>query len=103
MKQKLCALWGRKVRDYVVEKDGILAKVWEWKDWRVDGLSQRQQQSLKEIFMQRKVCIIDRKDKISWCVAASSTFSIKLGYELIENSEEVSSEAINIEAEKEIL
>ena len=65
LKQKLCRLWGGKVRDLLIENEGVLGKVWEWKDWGVEGLSQRQQQCLKDIFTRRRVYIIVRRDKIS--------------------------------------
>ena len=47
-------------------------------------LSDGKQLSLKEIFKSRKVCILNKEDKISWCAAASSKYSIKLGYEILD-------------------
>lgn len=86
-----------------MEKEGILGKRWEWKDWRVDSLSEGQQQSLRDIFTRRKVCIINKEDRISWYVAASDRFSVKLGYEIIDKNEEVCFEAGELCWSKEIL
>ena len=103
LRQKLCDLWGKNVKNYVVEKEGILGKEWEWKDWRVDSLSEGQQQSLTEIFSRRNVCIINREDRISWCATTFGKFSVKRGYEIIDNNEEVCFEGGDLCWNKEIL
>ena len=66
-------------------------------------MSERQQHTLKEIFKGRKVSILNREDKISWCAATSGKYSIKLGYEILDSRMEECFDAEDLCWSKEIL
>ena len=87
----------------MIEVDGVLGKRWQWKDWRVEGISERQQLTLKEIFKGRKLCILNKEDRISWCAVAIGKYSVKVWYEILDSRIDDSFDAGDLCWSKEIL
>lgn len=58
IKTQLCRIWGDRVRDYMEVKYGAMGEEWIWKDLSVTGLTDAQQNLLKQILDQRKIFVM---------------------------------------------
>ena len=71
------------VSNYVVEKDGLEGKAWCWKDFSREKLTDQQKLQMKSILEERSVLLGLKKDKIIWCGSLKGNYLVKLGYNMM--------------------
>ena len=58
---------------------------------------------MRYLLSKRRVCLIDKEDRVSWCASSSGEYSVKLGYEILDSRMDDCFEAGDLCCNKEIL
>ena len=74
----------------MTENDGLLGKEWCWRDVSNEELTESQKQRMQNIFKERIIMVSLKQDKIIWCCSLLGNYLVKLGYNMLaETNEEI--------------
>ncbi|XP_057815844.1 uncharacterized protein LOC131029396 [Cryptomeria japonica] len=84
IKDKIAHIWGSKVCEFLSQETSALGQRLNWKDPRDLNLGEVDERLLRNVLNNRDVLSSRDEDEIVWCGAKSGSYSVKLGYTLLE-------------------